>query len=141
MSNRYLNSPALRLNIGRSRLHCILHGLLCVCVALCLWCIARRGYPLLAVSLLPLSGLCCWQLARQRMCGATLCWQSGEWTLLQGNILRRVCVGTRGVCLPWLIFLTWQELPGRQRHRLWLFPDSATAEDLRRLRVRLTLQR
>ena len=39
-----------------------------------------------------------------------------------------------------ILEMVWRELPAGGRGRLWLFPDSAPARELRRLRVRLALE-
>ena len=141
MSARYLNSPALHLTVGNSRLRRILHGLLCLCAAVSLYRLYLRGYPLLAGSLLPLACLCCVQLAKQSLCGATVCWRQGEWSVLRDNVSYPVSVGRRSACLPGFIYLACEEQSGGRCLRLWLFPDSAPAEQLRRLRVRLVFER
>ena len=140
MSARYSNSPALRLTAVNSRLRRILHLLLCLGSACALYRIYLRGYPLFTTFLLPLAGWCCWRLAREAAAGVTLGWRQGEWSLCQGGLGEQRVVLRRATRLPWMIYSSWQEAPDGPYRSLWLFADSAPAEQLRRLRVRLALE-
>jgi hypothetical protein len=84
--------------------------------------------------------LCLWSLRREPLRGATLQWQRGCWTLGTGHIRRPVHILPASAALRWVILVSWEELPAGHRGRLWLFADSAPADALRRLRVRLTLE-
>jgi len=114
---------------------------LCLCVAYCLYRLHLRGYSLLALSLLPVAGLGCWRLALEPMSGATLCWQRGQWLIERGSSSVAIAIHRGSSSLPWLIYLAWTELPTGRKGKLWLFADSASAGELRRLRVRLKLER
>ena len=141
MSARYSNSPALRLTVTNSRQRRILHLLLCLASACALYRLYLRGYPLYTTLLLPLAAGCCWRLAREPAAGTTLCWRQGQWSLHQGDAGEQRVVLRRCTCLPWLIYSSWQAAPGGRYRSLWLFADSAPAEQLRQLRVRLLLER
>jgi hypothetical protein len=99
-----------------------------------------RGYPALVAFLLPLVSLLLWRLHGQSMVGAVICWRNGSWTVEHCAIKRAVCVRASSTCLPWVIFLAWQELPAGQLGTVWLFADSAPPRQLRCLRARLALQ-
>ena len=141
MSARFSNSPALHLTVGSSALRRVLVGALYLCTAYSLYRLYLRGYPLLSLSLLPLAVCCCWRLGAEPWCGVSVCWRRGQWSLEQGEKQTVIVIGPGSTCLPWLIYLAWTELPGGRSGSLWLFPDSAPAAELRRLRVRLTLER
>ena len=128
MSAKYSSSPALRLIIGRSRLRRILHGAFCLCSCYALF------------LLLPPVSLLLWQLHGQAMVGAVICWRSGNWTVQHCAINRAVRVRASSTCLPWVIYLAWQELPAGRPGAVWLFADSAPPQQLRCLRARLALQ-
>jgi hypothetical protein len=139
---RYSNSSTLRLVIGRSRYRIILHALLCVCVGVAAMRIYSRGYPLLALSTLPAACLLLWQLYRQPLVGTIIRWQQGSWSVEHGASPEVVSIGSSSVALPWGVYLAWQELlPVGGRRSVWLFADSVSPEQLRRLRVRLALER
>lgn len=141
MSARYSNSPALRLTINNSRQRRSLHLLLCLAITCALYRLYLRGYPLFTMSLLPLAGWCCRRLAREAAVGATLCWRQGAWSLQRSDGSEQRMMLRRCICLPWLIYSRWQVAPVGRHRSLWLFADSAPAEQLRRLRVRLALER
>lgn len=141
MSARYSNSPSLRLAIGNSRIHRLLHGLLCLLCAFALYRLSQRGYPLLTLLLLPAAILCCRQLARQRLAGAHINWHRGEWRLERGASSSHLNIHPGSTCLPWVIYLAWIESATARRSSVFLFPDSAPTEQLRGLRVRLALER
>ena len=140
MSARYSSSPSLRLVIARSRIYRIAHGGLCLLAVFSLYRLSQRGYPVLALLLAPAVGVCCWQLARQRFVGSVVCWSQGQWSIHTGGDCLPVML-KRSSCLPWVIYLAWFYAPGKSRGSVFLFSDSAPVQDLRRLRVRLTLER
>ncbi len=140
MSARYLTSPSLDLRIGRSRLRVLFYLQLALCLGASLFLLARQGYPALALALLaPAAGCLIVQLRNNGV--TALCWRAGQWTLQRGaeRIPIRILPGSN--CLPWAIYLGWASLDDQRRGSLWLFPDSAAVGDLRRLRVRLSMQR
>lgn len=141
MSARYSNSPALRLLIARSRIYCLLHFVLSLLAIFGLYRIGERGYPVLALLLLPVMALCCWQTARQTLAGSLLSWKRGQWFISRGAETTPVTLERSSTCLPWVIYLAWIDPARPARRSALLFPDSVPANDLRRLRVRLTLQR
>ncbi len=141
MSARYLNSRSLHLAIARSRIYCLLHCLLCLLTIICLYRIGARGYPLWALLLSPVAALCCWQTARQPLAGSLLSWQRGQWFIGVGAEPRPVTLERSSCSLPWIIYLAWLDPADSVRTTALLFPDSLPAGDLRRLRVRLNLQR
>ena len=115
--------------------------MLCFCVGLALMRVYSRGYPLLAVVMLTPACLLLWQLYHQPMVGAFIRWQQGNWSVGRGAASEAVSVDSKSTALPWGIYLAWQELPAGGRRCVWLFPDCISAEQLRRLRVRLALER
>ena len=141
MSARCLNSPSLRLAIADSAICRILHCLLCLFVATSLWRLAQRGYPTTALFLAPLAALACWRLASQPLVGAIISWERGEWALQQEGVRVPVTLARSYCALPWLVYLAWRRSPDEPVTAVFLFPDSARPEQLRRLRVRLSLAR
>jgi hypothetical protein len=103
--------------------------------------IVSRGYPLLALLILPPACLLLWQLYRQPLVGAILRWQQGNWSLEHGGASAVVSIGSSSAALPCGVYLAWQELPAGRRRSVWLFADSVSAQQLRQLRVRLALER
>ena len=141
MSARCSNSPSLRLAIADSAVRRALHCLFCLLVAAALWRLAQRGYPGTALVLSPLAALACWRLSSQPLVGAVLSWERGEWTLQQGGVARIVSLSPGHCVLPWLIYLAWDKSVDAPAASVFLFPDSARPDELRRLRVRLSLAR
>lgn len=140
MSAKYSSSPVLRLNIGKSRYRRFLHGAFCLCTCFALYLLYARGYPVLALVLLPPVSLILWRLRREPMAGAVVCWRCGNWTVEHGALSQAVCIRPNSSCLPWVIYLAWRELPAGHRGSVWLFADSAPPGQLRSLRARLALQ-
>ncbi len=141
MSAKCSNSHSLRLEIASSRIYRIWHSVFCLLAAASLWRLAQRGYPTTALLLSPASVWCCWRLACQPLVGAVISWQRGEWQLQQGTVLRTVGLARSHTVLRWVIYLAWSGPAGAPAGAVFLFPDSASADELRRLRVRLTLER
>ncbi len=141
MSARYSSSPALNLQIGRSRLRQLWLGLLYAVCALTLYLVYQRGYPGLALALLLPLAWCCISLPGRDQPVSGLHWRAGDWCLQRGEELIRVDILADTVCRPWGIYLAWVNLEDGERGSLWLFPDSAPTPALRRLRVCLALQR
>ncbi len=140
MSAKYSSLPALRLIIGRSGLRRILHGAFCLCIFFALYLVYTRGYPALALLLLPPVSLLLWRIRGQPMAGAVVCWRQGNWSVERGVITRAIRISANSTCLPWVIYLAWRELPADRGACVWLFADSAPPRQLRRLRARLALQ-
>lgn len=141
MSARYSNSPALRLVIAKSRIYCLLHGALCLLTIIALYRVGARGYPVLVLSLLPAAVLACWQAATQPLAGDLLSWKRGQWFIGEGSATTPVTLQRSSTCLPWVIYLSWVDSVASARRSAWLLRDSLPVNDLRRLRVRLALQR
>ena len=141
MSARYSNSPALRLEIARSRIYCSLHFVFSLLTIVSLYRIGERGYPVLTLLLLPMAALCCWQTARQTLAGGLVRWERDHWYIGGGKEPGTVTLERSSTCLPWVIYLAWVDPARPTRGSALLFPDSVPANDLRRLRLRLTLQR
>jgi hypothetical protein len=139
--SRYSSSPALHLRIGESRLRDVLYGVLCLVNCFALGLIYARGYQALAFTLTPLTLAVLWRLRRDPMLGARLSWTKGTWTLECNDLQRVIRVGKRSVSMPWLIYLAYRDLTMGTAGHLWLFVDSLNCEELRLLRVRLTLER
>ena len=140
MSTKYSNSPALHLRIGKSRLRCLLHRALCLCTIFALLLLYEKGYASLVSLLSPLACYLLWRLQRDPMVGAALYWQQGTWIMDRGGYSKTVSIGRSSTALRWAIYLTWRELPDGAGGCAWLFMDSLPAQQLRGLRVRLTLE-
>ena len=141
MSIRCSNSPTLRLEIASSGQYARLASLVAVCSLFTLYLLYQRGYPLLAVLLSPAVPFWLQQLRRDSLAGTTLLWRQGAWSVERGGELRTVAILPESVSMGRVIYLVWREMPDGVKHRCWLFPDCAGREQLRRLRVRLALQR
>ncbi len=139
MSEKYSTSPILRLRIGESATLRLLVFAFCLLLATALAQLACTQHALLAATCT--AALLAMQVCtRQRsLHGAVLCWQAGRWTLEEGVVSSELEV-QRAHCLPWLTYLQWRETGGRVG-RVWLFLDAAELHQLRRLRVRLLLER
>jgi hypothetical protein len=105
-----------------------------------LWLVAAGGYPGTAALLSPAALGALWRQRRQPLCGAILRWERGSWLLERDGERTALQLLPGSGRLPWLICLVWRELPAGRRGSLWLFPDSAPARELRRLRARLALE-
>ncbi len=141
MSKQFSTSPALNLRIADSpsrRRWLLLFGLLgAAYFAYIAWTLASAwplpGLPVLLAYL--------WRARRDPLAGTELRWRAGHWSLVSGD--NGDCAGIipqRWHLLPWVTFLAWRDSAGG-RGRAWLFADSGAAAELRRLRVRLALQR
>ena len=99
----------------------------------------QQGYSWLASIILPLVVWLTWAQWRDRLQDAVLCWDRGEWSLqyLQQKQVIEVLPGS--TCLPWVIYLAGRDVSSGRRWQSWIFSDCADRENLRRLRVRLTL--
>ena len=139
MSARYSSSPTLQFRIGKSRCRLVLWLLLCIATLCALWGIHARGYPGLCLLLTPLAAGLLWRLRHDAMAGAQLCWRRGQWTLQQGARQRVIVPTRRSTAMPWVIYLAFSEPATGSGGQCWLYTDSAPADQLRRLRVRLAL--
>ncbi|HEY6131439.1 MAG TPA: protein YgfX [Halioglobus sp.] len=140
MSARYSTSPALELKIGKSRLRALLYAASCLVNIYTLWLLSVRGHiPLAVLLMFPVTCLL-WRLRRDPMEGLELRWQRGTWTLEHAGVRRVIAPTARSAVTPWVIYLPFSDLSAGSRGYLWLFVDSLSTVQLRRLRVRLTLQ-
>jgi hypothetical protein len=139
LSARYSGSPALHLKIGKSRLRALLYGALCLVTVYALWGIYARGYPIPALLLGVLAASLLWRLRDDCLVGTELRWQQGCWTLQQGTEQRRISLTQRSTTTRWVIYLAFSELPSGPGGQIWLYADSSSVEQLRRLRVRVAL--
>ena len=113
----------------------------------CYWlifCVAllhtgTRGYPWLATGLGAVYLLMCLRSPGRPLTGSVLAWRAGRWSIEYG-VVRSELTLQRAHCLPWVTYLQWRESDGSTA-RVWLFNDSVDREQLRRLRVRLQLER
>ncbi len=141
MSARYSSSPALHLRIGESRLRAVLHGALCLVCVYALWLLYARGYVVVVVLLALLVTYLLWRLRRDPLVGVELRWRQGLWTLEHAGVQRVILPTRRSTATPWVIYLAFSDLPAGPGGHLWLYVDCACSQQLRRLRVRLTLVR
>jgi hypothetical protein len=141
LSVRYSNSPALHLRIGESQLRGTLHRAFCLVCYYALWLIFVRGYTILVVLLTLLVTSLLWHLRRDRFVAVELRWQQGLWTLERAGEQRHIVLTKRSTATPWVIYLGFSDVSAGCCGHLWLFADCSSSEQLRRLRVRLTLDR
>ena len=141
LSVKFSNSPALHLEIVESRVHARFLLGACLVVAFALVLLVYRGHLVLACILLPGALFSLPGARRESLAGRALAWRRGRWWLHHGRETVEVEILPASVALPWVIYLVWREIPARCRHRAWLFPDCASRDGLRLLRVRLRLQR
>ncbi|CAA0087970.1 Uncharacterised protein [Halioglobus japonicus] len=139
MSARLSNSPNLHLRVGKSRLRDLLYGALCFSTVCALTALYSRGYALAALLLIPMASGLLWRLRHDAMAGAELCYQQGVWDLQQSGVRRRISLSKRSTSTSGVIYLAFVEQPSGRTGAIWLFRDSSSAEQLRRLRVRLAL--
>jgi hypothetical protein len=139
LSARYLNSPNLRLSFHRSRIGTALYLALCSSIACALLLLYLQGYLLLLSLFGPLTVMVLWPSRREYIDGAELCWSRGVWSVEREEGYKVVGVHARSTALPWVIYLKLVALPQGRNHSIWLFNDSAQQEQLRQLRVRLSL--
>lgn len=139
MSARYSTSPALRLRIAESRICRWLQlGHFAACL-FALGLIARDGRPELAFVLLVPLFCSLPRLCGQAHAGSTLAWRNGRWSLDRGSGQEPVVLAPACRATPLAIYIRWQAITGESGD-LWLFRDSALADELRKLRVRLRLE-
>ena len=106
-----------------------------------LWLLWQQGYFGLACALLPAAIVLVMSLRRDALTGCELCWHQSQWSLVRGRERQPVAVSPHSICLPGLVYFAWREQPAGRLCHAWIFGDCAPAGQLRRLRVRLTLQR
>ncbi|MFV8816346.1 protein YgfX [Haliea sp. E17] len=145
MSATFSTSPELRLRIAESRYPRLFFLALAGLQLANLLLLARAGVAPTAIAGLGLAQLLLftaiardYSRRRQRLPG--LYWRQGQWWIQREGEGRQFIQPLHWHCLPWCTWLAWRE-EGGGREALWLFADSAPRDGLRRLRVRLTLQR
>jgi hypothetical protein len=139
LSARYSNSPALHLRLGESRLRAALHRVLCLVCVYALWLIYARGYVVIVVLLAVVVTGLLWRLRCDPLEGVELRWHRGLWTLEHAGVQRVILPTRRSTITPWVIYLAFSDLPAGPGGHMWLYVDCACSQQLRRLRVRLTL--
>ena len=140
MSNRYSTSPALQLKVGDSKLRVALHGALCLILIYILCSLYLRGYALLIFPVATVGVIVLWWVGRNSMRGVELRWRQGCWTLERDGIITEISLSRSSRALPWLIYIAFTDVAAGSIGHLWLYSDCAPQYQLRRLRVRLTLQ-
>ena len=141
MSARYSSSPTLHLAIADSRQYRCLLVALALAALSSLFLLYLRGYPELVPALLPLAAYSLRRLDDQVPRECFLYWRQGTWWLERDKVTSQVEVHPRSACLPWVTCLVYTPVPRGHSRRVWIFADSCDRQSLRRLRVRLTLQR
>jgi len=139
LSARYSTSPALHLRIAESRIQrylCALYLLIYVLGLAWVWYVCRTAWVLGALLVVLATAF---RYRRQALAGSSIGWRAGQWWH-ESDCGREAIFPIRWHCLPWVTFLAWRDGAGRSIS-LWLFADSADREMLRRLRVRLALER
>lgn len=139
MLNRYSSSPTLHLRIDKSRIRCALFSVLCLILLFALYALYSDGHGYLVGPLTVWVIVLLWRARRDAMTGAELRWHGGRWTLQHEGEVRGILLSRRSTATPWVIYLGFTETAGSSGH-IWLYPDSAPALQLRRLRVRLALK-
>ena len=140
MSRKYWNSPALHLQIGDSRRARVLQLAQFTCALFAPALIALEGRPALAM-LLALTLFCALpRLVGQPWAGSVVVWRAGQWSLDRGQGLEPVAVTGGSRVTRWAVLWCWCNGAG-ERGRLWILPDAVSADEWRRLRVRLRLER
>jgi hypothetical protein len=82
-----------------------------------------------------------WCLRRDPLVAVELRWHQGHWTLERAGVQRAVVLTKRSTATPWVIYLGFSDVATGRGGHLWLFADCASRAQLRRLRVRLMLNR
>ena len=132
------NSPALRLRIADSplsRITFVFFAALALGALVHAWV---RGYPWLAFGMAPLFTWLCWGLRHVPQRGAELSWSAGEWRLAVGGRALPIALEAGAVALPWVVFVPYRGAVCGRRC-LWVYVDSVSPDDWRRLRVRIRL--
>jgi hypothetical protein len=82
-----------------------------------------------------------WWSMPDPMAGAVLKWEGGEWFLRHAGKSTSVLLLPGSVRTQWLIYAAFAESHASRRWMFLLFNDSASGEELRRLRCRLALMK
>lgn len=142
MLSRYSSSPALRLSIADSAIsRWLVWAYAGVCL-LALLLLCSVGYAFIAaVLLMPLLAIVLPLLRSNEPhnAGIVLFWRAGQWALDKGAGPQPIELLPQSCVQPWVIYLSWRELRAGGRDSMWIFPGIGTGNELRALRVRLTL--
>lgn len=141
LSVKYFGSPTLHLRIGKSRIRSALHKTFCLVCFYALYLLYIRGYAVAVLALAPLVAYLLWCMRSDPFVSAGLRWGRGVWLLERDGRCSVITPTRRSVLTPWVMYLAYTEESQGPRGHLWLFLDSADRTQLRRLRVRLTLER
>jgi hypothetical protein len=101
--------------------------------------IHARGHGGIALLLAPLTLAILWRLRRDPMAGALLRWRKGCWTLQHAASLRIIDPTARSTATQWVVYLAFNDAAAGRSGHFWLYPDSVSREQWRRLRVRVNL--
>ncbi|MBE9538337.1 MAG: hypothetical protein IMF06_04595 [Proteobacteria bacterium] len=140
MLNRYSSSPSRSLRVKPSRRRIYFIIVLGAALALANYLLYVQGYPLLSAQLTLVSIVLLWWATADPMAGSTLKWEGGEWYIRHRGRQTSVVLLPGAVRLPWLVYAAFRETHAKQRWAFLLFSDSATVEQMRRLRCRLILE-
>lgn len=117
----------------------LFYAALCFVCGATPWLLYARGHTLIALFAALFMTCPLWRLRRDPLVAAQLRWSQGLWTLEQGGVRRAIVPTRRSTATPWVIYLAFSDPAGGCGGHLWLYADCASPEQLRRLRVRLTL--
>lgn len=133
--------PSIALDVTASvwlwRYECALHGLIAL---LNLWVLWPWGWAARVLAGLLALGLMVHLLYRARLrrrVSGRLSYAAGRWAWQQGAVTESLTPRGEFLVWPWLIILRFGVDGKRPSRTLVLLPDSANADDLRRLRVLL----
>ena len=141
MSEQFSSSRTLHLSSGDSPIRRCLHGALGLALLFAHYLLYTEGYSLLTGLLLPFTGVTLLRLRQRHARCCRVQYGAERWTVMRGGTHRAVRVLPCSVCLPWVVYLAWRELPEGRRDSLWVFVDTLSPQELRYLRLRLALDR
>lgn len=139
MLNKYSSSPEVRLTVRQSlyrRAALILFGM---ATAAALVQLFAQGYIVLASFVMPLAFGILYREWADPMAGAVISWREGQWSVGREGVDISTVLQPGAVHLSQLVYLCLRGEGVTNRWYFFLFSDSADQEQLRRLRVRLTL--
>ncbi|MCR9104022.1 MAG: hypothetical protein NXI15_01915 [Gammaproteobacteria bacterium] len=134
-----LSLPTLRLRIAKSRIRWLLWLALC---AACLAAIALlfvRGHFALAVGAGVFYSYRLAALGRAERCGLSLVWQDANVAIGSPAAEKPQRCVYANTTLPWAVYLELVAQSDTTKTALWVFSDSLSPRDFRRLRVRTRL--
>lgn len=99
------------------------------------------GHAALCLVLLPAALIYGFVMSRPRYVGACIHCRHGAWSIVTDGQEFAISIERGTTCVGGVVYLAWRE-PGASRPcSIFLFPDSAPSEQLRRLRLCLALRR